>query len=167
MKAVLSSLVVQETGSRGCCTFPSPSASVDLVRFVRLSGGNGCGDCCTFPEPEVEGEIKVSLRVEESSSSRGKLRALGRRGRRRSTIYSGSFLRNVAMKQSSKDAAIHAHEGQPRRSPAGNESGSSISRRVHRSKLDKTSMLSGDGLGFAGGYGIIGFFRRGKNLGDE
>ena len=71
MKAVLSSLVVQETGSRGCCTFPSPSASVDVVRFVRFSGRLG-GVCCTFPEPEAEGEIKISLQAEETSSSHGK-----------------------------------------------------------------------------------------------
>jgi hypothetical protein len=86
---------VKPSGARNVgqnsATFPSPSASVDLVRFVRVPWFGLRGFCHTFPEPEAEGE---------KDSPSCWFRVLGRRERVRSTIYSGSPAGpNVAMKK--------------------------------------------------------------------
>jgi len=61
---IYESIFVKPSGARSVgqrsATFPSPSASVDLVTFVRGSAGGSCGFCHTFPEPEAEEELAPS-----------------------------------------------------------------------------------------------------------
>ena len=94
LKSIYESIFIKPSGARNVgqrsATFPSPSASVDLVTFVRVLACGSCGCCHTFPEPEAEEELAPSCCF----------RVLSRRERVRSTIYSGSSAGpNVAMKK--------------------------------------------------------------------
>ena len=113
MENALSSPAVQERLVRSSRTFPSPSASVVLPIPAGARTSDGAFSRA-FPEPEAEGA--PPLRAADPSE----ISSSGRRGVKRSTIYSGSSKRSdVAMKKTDEGR----HHSKLRRPTMGKPSG--------------------------------------------
>ena len=113
MENALSSPAVQEWLVRSSRTFPSPSASVVLPIPAGARTSDGAFSRA-FPEPEAEGA--PPLRAADPSE----ISSSGRRGVKRSTIYSGSSKRSdVAMKKTDEGR----HHSKLRRPTMGKPSG--------------------------------------------
>ena len=131
---------VQKTFRRSSRTFPSPSASVDLP-IAAGADVEVCAFSRSFSEPEAEGDSTLSGQTPSS------YRAIGRRGVKRSTIYSGfravppERIGPIAMKKTYEGRRHSTRRRLTMGSPSGFVPGSSLKSPRPPSRLDQYSLI--------------------------